>query len=418
MNKVSIITIGDELLIGQVIDTNSAWIAQELSKYGIAVGRRVAIGDDSEAINSALAEEANYSDIILITGGLGPTADDITKPTLCRFFNGKLVRNDEALRNVERLFSEVFKREITERNILQADVPDVCEVMQNTVGTAPGMIFNKDGKVFMSMPGVPHEMKHMVRRSVIPYLLHKFSFPFIIHRTLITFGVGESTIADMLTDFEDNLPDHVKLAYLPNYGLVRLRLSATGRDEKTLVDEVEKQSLSLQALVAEYMIATEDMPMQNLLAGSLSANNETLCAAESCTGGYIAHLLTQIPGASAWFDGSAVTYSYKAKQDILGVSKTTLMNFGAVSEEVVREMAAGALKRFRTTYTIAVSGIMGPGGGMPDKPVGMVWVAVGNNDQIVTKCFQFRFDRKKNIELTAMNAMNLLRAFITKTNKK
>ncbi len=412
MIKLSIITIGDELLIGQVIDTNSAWIAQTLSEFGISVTRRVAVGDQAEAINTALQQESTYSDVILITGGLGPTADDITKPVLCNFFGGKMVTNEAALQNVQHLFAEVFRRPITERNILQAEVPDVAEIIQNSMGTAPGMIFNKEGKIFISMPGVPYEMHAMMLKNVIPYLVGKFSFPYLIHRTHITFGVGESTIADLLQDFENSLPGYIKLAYLPNYGMVRLRLSASGTNKDQLVKEVDDFSANLTMLVKEFLIATGDVTMQQIVADLLQKKNETMSTAESCTGGYIAHLLTLVPGASSWFEGSTVSYSYKAKEDLLHVKKTTLMQCGAVSEEVVREMAAGALKAFGTTYTVAVSGIMGPGGGMADKPVGMVWVAVGNKKKLIAKKFQFRFDRKKNIELTAVNALNYLRRFI------
>ena len=412
MSKASIITIGDELLIGQVIDTNSAWMAQELNKHGIAVGRRVAVGDAWDEIWRALDEESAAADIILITGGLGPTSDDITKPLLCKYFAGNMVTNEAALANVKYLFAEVFKREITPRNILQGEVPDVCTVLQNSVGTAPGMVFTKGEKIFVSMPGVPFEMQQMMATDVIPMLKQKFDFPHIAHKTLLTFGVGESFIADILAAFESNLPTHIKLAYLPNYGMVRLRLSSTGKEMQTTNDEIDRYFETLQNLVEPYLVVTEDIRMQNVVAQLLQKHQRTLCTAESCTGGYISHLITAIPGSSLFYDGSVISYSYKAKEDLLQVKKQTLEMFGAVSEEVVKEMAAGALQNIHSNYTIAVSGIMGPDGGMEGKPVGTVWVAVGNNKKLETKKFRFRFARQRNIELTAVNALNMLREFI------
>ena len=412
ITQASIITIGDELLIGQVIDTNSAWMAQELNKAGIRVCRRVAVGDVWNEIWTALDEESRHADIILITGGLGPTADDITKPLLCKYFNGKLVTDAAALENVQYLFETVFRRPLTDRNIKQAEVPDVCTVLQNKRGTAPGMLFKKEGKIFISMPGVPHEMKGMITADVIPSLLRLFSFPHIAHRTLLTFGIGESMLADMIQDFEEALPAHIKLAYLPNYGMVRLRLSSTGFNKEAIDKEVDDLFAILQTAVKDYLVTNEDEPMEDVLAKLLLQRKKSVSTAESCTGGYIASLLTAKAGASAYYDSSVVSYSYKAKEDLLGVKKDTLETLGAVSEEVVIQMAKGALKNTGTDYTIAVSGIMGPGGGTEDKPVGTVWVAVGDNKKIVTHKFYFRFDRERNIMLTAMNALNLLRKFI------
>lgn len=407
-----IITIGDELLIGQVIDTNSAWMAQELNKAGIRVCRRVAVGDVWDEIWQALDEESKHADIILITGGLGPTADDITKPLLCKYFGGQLVTDEKALANVKYLFETVFRRPLTDRNIKQAEVPDVCTVVQNKRGTAPGMWFEKNGKIFMSMPGVPHEMKGMMADDVVPRLQKHFLFPHIIHRTLVTFGIGESMLADLIQGFEEALPEHIKLAYLPNYGMVRLRLTTSGTDKDAVEKEVNGFFAQLQVLVKEYLIANEDETMQDAVAKLLLQRKQTVSTAESCTGGYIASLITAKAGASNYYDGSVVSYSYKAKEDLLGVDKNILETLGAVSEEVVIQMAKGALKNIGTDYTIAVSGIMGPGGGTGEKPVGTVWVAVGNNKNIITQKFHFRFDRERNIALTAMNALNLLRKFI------
>lgn len=418
MTQASIITIGDELLIGQVIDTNSAWMAQQLNKAGIRVCRRVAVGDVWDEIWNALDEESKHADIILITGGLGPTADDITKPLLCKYFDGKLVVNEAALENVKYLFEKVFRRPITsDRNLKQAEVPDTCTVIQNKRGTAPGMWFEKIGKVYVSMPGVPHEMQGMMTNDVIPSLVKKFTLPHITHRTLLTFGIGESILADLIQDFEEGLPSHIKLAYLPNYGMVRLRLTSISNDKAAAEKEIDELFASLQIKVKDYLITNEDEPMQDVVAKLLKRFNKTMSTAESCTGGYIASLITAKPGASEYYNGSVVSYSYKAKEDLLGVEKNVLETLGAVSEEVVTQMAKGALKSLNTDYTIAVSGIMGPGGGTDEKPVGTVWVAAGSNKKIVTQKFQFRFDRERNIALTAVNALNLLRKLIIEENQ-
>ncbi len=409
--QASIITIGDELLIGQVIDTNSAWMAQELNKAGIRVVRRVAVADVWDEIWTALDEEQKHADIILITGGLGPTADDITKPLLCKYFGGKMIVNDEAKQNVLDIFTKL-NRPIIDRNLKQAEVPDVCTVLLNKRGTAPGMLFNKDGKIFVSLPGVPHEMKGLVTDDVIPMLVNQFQFPTIIHKTLLTAGVGESFLAELIKDFEEALPAHIKLAYLPNYGMVRLRLSATGFNADETEKEIHWLFETLKSLVVDYLVTDIDEPMENVVGKLLTAKGKTMCTAESCTGGYIAHLLTSIPGSSVFFDGGVISYSYLAKEDLLQVDKATLETKGAVSEEIVLQMAKGALQNIKSDYVIAVSGIMGPGGGMPDKPVGTVWIAVGNATNIQAQKLYFRFDRTRNIQLTAMNALNLLRKFI------
>ena len=416
MIHASIITIGDELLIGQVTDTNSAFIAREMNAAGFAICRRVAVGDDKKQIINALNEEKKYADIILITGGLGPTADDITKPLLCEYFGGKLVVNEAALANVKHLFENIFKRPLTERNIKQGEVPDVCTVLQNKRGTAPGMMFTQtfEGKekFFFSMPGVPHEMMGMMTYDVIPILQKRFVAAHISHRTLLTADVGESFLADMINDFEESLPEHIKLAYLPSYGMVRLRLTSINDDPGTHNKILDDQFTSLQNLVREYMVTNADESLEKTLGNLLISKGKTICTAESCTGGYIAHLLTSVAGASAFYEGSVVSYSYGAKEDLLQVNKTTLEKMGAVSEDVVKEMAAGALKNIRSDYVIAVSGIMGPEGSMPDKPVGTVWICVGNKEKLETQKLHFRFDRERNIHLTALNAMNMLRKFI------
>ena len=411
MTEASIITIGDELLIGQVIDTNSSWMAQELNLAGIKVVRRVAVGDVWNEIWNALDEESKHADIILITGGLGPTADDITKQLLNDYFKGKLVVNEGALKNVKEIFAKL-NRPMIDSNLKQAEIPDTCKVILNNRGTAPGMWFEREGKIFISMPGVPYEMKGMMIDYVIPTHRTHFTFPHITHQTLLTVGIGESFLAEKLKDFEANLPSAIKLAYLPNYGMVRLRLSSVGLDKEIIDKQVQEYFEALQVLVQEHLVTNLDEPMEKVTGKLLLARNKSMCTAESCTGGYIAHLLTSIPGSSSFYDGSVISYSYKAKEDLLGVSKETLETKGAVSEEVVIQMAKGALASIQSDYVIAVSGIMGPDGGLPDKPVGTVWIAVGNKNKIEAQKLHFRFDRQRNTQLTATNALNMLRKFI------
>ncbi|HVX26473.1 MAG TPA: competence/damage-inducible protein A [Parafilimonas sp.] len=411
--KASIITIGDELLIGQVIDTNSAWIAQQLNTIGIWVSRRVAVGDMREEILKALNEEGESSDIILITGGLGPTKDDITKKVLCDFFGGKMIMHEETLAHVTYLFEHVFKRPmpLLDVNRKQAEVPDVCTVLKNDVGTAPGMLFEKNRKIFISMPGVPHEMRFIMQKHVLPLLKQKFDLPFIDHRTLLTAGIGESFLAERIKDFENDLPPLIKLAYLPNHGMVRLRLTAQG--EKTEVENLlNEQFNKLKEQVKDVMAIDEDITFQVLLGRLLTEKNKTVATAESCTGGYIAHLITSVAGSSAYFKGSVVSYDNSIKKNILHVDDVTLNTAGAVSEETVEQMIEGILNVMQTDYAVAVSGIMGPGGGSEEKPVGTVWMAVGNKNKIETKKMNFRFDRRRNIELTSINALHLLCKFI------
>ena len=406
----SIITIGDELLIGQTIDTNSAFMAQELNKVGISVHRRLAIGDVWKDIWQSLDEESKLSNIILITGGLGPTADDITKPLLCQYFSGRLIVNEAALNNVKTIF-EKLNRPLLERNLKQAEVPDVCTVLQNKRGTAPGMWFEKDGRIFISMPGVPHEMKGMMLNDVLPILQTKLQLLPIVHRTLLTAGIGESFLAERIKEFESSLPTNIRLAYLPNYGMVKLRLSATGNDAKTIA-ELEALFDMLKQQVSDVMVIDEDISLQEAVGRLLISKNKTVATAESCTGGYISHLITSNRGSSNYFKGSVVSYDNEIKENILNVSHETLETMGAVSEDTVVQMIKGTLHNLKTDYALATSGIMGPDGGSVDKPVGMVWVAVGNREKVRTHAFHFRFDRQRNIELTAHNALNMLRKFI------
>lgn len=409
--NAAIITIGDELLIGQTIDTNSAFIAQQLNHIGIWVKRRVAIGDVKEEILAALSEQARDCQVIIITGGLGPTADDITKPTLCEYFDARLVVNEGALQNVKDIFTRL-NRPLIARNLTQAEVPDACTVLPNNRGTAPGMWFEKDNRIYVSLPGVPNEMKGLMMDSVLPKLKEQLELPAVIHRTLLTSGIGESTIADVLVDFENNLPAHIKLAYLPAYGLVRLRLTSRGSRRESLEKELDEYFDRLKPLVKEWMIASEDISLEEAVNRLLKEKNKTVSTAESCTGGYIAHLITSRPGSSAIYNGSVVSYANEVKKELLGVKKETLENYGAVSEQTVLEMAKGALDSMHTDFAIATSGIMGPDGGSAEKPVGTVWIAVASRQRTKTIKPFFRFDRERNIEMTAHTALTLLYRFI------
>lgn len=416
MNEVNaaIITIGDELLIGQTVDTNSAWMANELNTIGVWLKRRVAVGDNETDIRYALDEESKQADIILLTGGLGPTADDITKPVLCSYFGGKLVRNEQVLTHIQHLFEKVYRRSgpMLERNLKQAEVPDNCTVLMNERGTAPGMWFEKDNKVYVSLPGVPHEMKGLMQKEVLPRLVKKLQMPFILHQTLLTFGVGESQLAEAIKDWEERLPSYIKLAYLPHFGLIRLRLTSMGDDKNVLESELEKLTIQLKELVKEWLVIDADMTIQQVVAKLLKEKKQTVGTAESCTGGYIAHLLTMDPGASSNFKGTVVAYDNQVKTDLLQVSPDAIQSFGAVSEEVVRQMVKGALQNLKTDFALATSGIMGPDGGGEKKPVGTVWVAVGNAEKTEAKEFHFRFDRMRNIEQTSIAALAMLQQFI------
>lgn len=409
--KASVITIGDELLIGQTIDTNSAWMAQELNKIGIWVHRRVAVGDVWDDIWHALQEEERLSQLILITGGLGPTADDITKPLLCHYFGGRMVVDPGALANVKHIFEDLLKRPLIERNLKQAEVPDVCKVLQNRRGTAPGMWFEKEGRIFISMPGVPHEMKGMMTHDILPELQERFTLPVIEHRSLLTAGMGESFLAERIADFETQLPSNIKLAYLPSYGMVRLRLTATGRSER-LVAELEAEFDMLKSLVQDILVTDQDIPMQEVVGRLLAERGMTIGTAESCTGGYIAHLLTSIPGSSRYFQGSIISYANVIKTDLLGVDPDVIARHGAVSRETAVQMVRGAKASLGTDFVLVTTGIMGPDGGSPEKPVGTVWVGLGYGEDIETHPFHFRFDRQRNTELTAAHGLNALRKFI------
>ncbi|MDB4922450.1 competence/damage-inducible protein A [Mucilaginibacter sp.] len=411
-----IITIGDEILIGQIVDTNSAWMAGQLNDIGIRIKQISSISDDREHILTAISEAAGRVDIILITGGLGPTKDDITKKTLAEYFNVKLVENKEALDNVLNIFSR-YNRPMLEVNKLQAQVPENCEVILNKNGTAPGMWFNVKGKIYISMPGVPHEMMYMMEDGVIPKLKSSLKLPIIIHKTILTIGEGESYLAERIADIEDSLPSFIKLAYLPKLGQVRLRLSAYGEDEALLRNKVNEFSTKIVERIGNVVAAEEDITIEKVILNYMAENNLTLSVAESCTGGYISHLITQHAGSSKVFFGGAISYSYELKESILGVKKETLAKFGAVSEETATEMVKGALHNFKSDYALAVTGIAGPDGGTVDKPVGTVWIAVASANKTVVKKLTFGNKRRQNIERSAVSALNMLNTLLHNSGK-
>jgi nicotinamide-nucleotide amidase len=414
-----IITIGDEILIGQIVDTNSAFIAQQLNAIGLRVKQISSVSDDREHILTALAEAKSRADVILITGGLGPTKDDITKKTLAEYFNVGLVENKDALANVEAIFMRIrgTLANMLDINRQQALVPQNCEVILNKNGTAPGMWFNVDDKIYMSMPGVPHEMMYMMEDSVIPKLKATLKLPVIVHKTILTSGEGESYLAKRIEDIEDELPPYIKLAYLPKLGQVRLRLSGYGQDEAALKHEVDAFADQIIARVSNVVIAQEDITLEKAILNRMEAAGLTLSVAESCTGGYISHLITQHPGSSKVFLGGGVTYSNELKESLLGVKHETLEQHGAVSGETVTGMVEGAIKHFKSDYAIAVTGIAGPDGGTEEKPVGTVWIGVSNGEKTQIKKFTFGNKRVQNIERSAISALSMLNTLLVENIK-
>ncbi len=406
-----IITIGDELLIGQVVDTNSAWMAQRLNEIGIKVKQISSVSDDESHILKALYEASLRADIILITGGLGPTKDDITKKTLCKYFKTGLKFDEESFKIIESIFIS-RGRQVTPINRLQAEVPENCIVLHNYQGTAPGMWFEQNEKIYVSMPGVPSEMKGLMEKIVIPKIKERFPLVPIIHKTILTQGIGESYLSDLISSWEDNLPSHIKLAYLPAAGMVRLRITAKGVDEEALLKEVNAEALKLKALIGEYIYGYENDRLEGLIGRLLRDQKKTISTAESCTGGFIAHKITSIPGSSEYYIGSIVAYANEIKVNELDVDFHIFEKYGAVSEEVVKSMASNVRKKFKTDYSIACSGIAGPDGGTIDKPVGTVWIAVSNAEKTITRKLQLGTNRERVILETAQHALNVLRKML------
>ena len=409
--NVEIITIGDEILIGQIVDTNSAWMAKELNRAGFELAQISSVHDDAQHIIESLDLALNRADIVLFTGGIGPTKDDITKQTLCGYFDTKLIYDASVYQNIERLFVN-RPNAMNELNRLQAMVPENCTVIQNAVGTAPITWFEKNGKIIVSMPGVPNEMKHVMTTEIIPRLQAKFETPTLIHKTVQVYGYPESALAIKIADWENALPEFIKLAYLPNSGIVKLRLSGLMSNALGLEFIMNQHIDLLSQILDKSIVAYEDIPMEQLVGNMLLAKGKMLATAESCTGGNIAHLFTSIPGSSGFFKGSIVAYSNDVKENLLGVNSEDIHTFGAVSKTVVEQMANGARKLLKADVSIATSGIAGPSGGTADKPVGTTWIAASSSKITISKEYHFGTVREQNIQRATQAALLLLKEII------
>lgn len=409
---VEVLAIGDELLYGQTMDTNSHWLSIELDKAGFKISRRTTIGDNEEQILSALADAENRASIILITGGLGPTTDDLTKPCLVKYFNCETAIHEEALMEVTAFFKSRGK-ELTELNRQQAALPICSTKITNTLGTAPGMWFEKkaDGevKVFVAMPGVPHEMKKMMTDTIIPKLKLTYQTPALFHQIIRTIGLGESFLADKISAWEKNLPKQIRLAYLPQLGEVKLRLTGTGDDLEKVKDRIDKAVSDLQAIIGDHIYGYGDEPLESVIGNMLRERKLKLSIAESCTGGYLSHLITSVIGSSDYYLGSLIPYDYEIKMRHLGVRPETLEKYGAVSEPTIIEMANSVRAKLNADIGVATSGIAGPGGATPDKPIGTVWIAYSDKHKTVTNKLQLSKDRMVNIKATAIAVLNLIR---------
>jgi nicotinamide-nucleotide amidase len=406
-----IITIGDEILIGQITDTNSAWLGQELSRLGIRVIHRASVSDNKSQILRALHDAAERAQLVIITGGLGPTKDDVTKHTLAEFFGCDLVLNERVLQWVTDIFT-MRKLPMLESNRQQAMVPANCDVLFNRSGTAPGMWFNQSETVFVSLPGVPFEMKTIFTEEVIPKIKEQFKLPAIFHHTIQTVGIGESFLARKIEAWENSLPPHIQLAYLPAVGAVRLRLSAYGDNEANLRNEVLNYTARLKDVAGEYIYAEGEISLPQAIGQLLREKQLSLSTAESCTGGYLAHLITSVPGSSAYYQGSVLAYANSVKVNELGVNEHILEEHGAVSEAVVIQMAESVRKKLATDYALATSGIAGPDGGTAQKPVGTVWIAVAGPEGSTARMFNMGDNRERTIQRTALSALDMLRRSI------
>ncbi|MDX9880510.1 MAG: competence/damage-inducible protein A [Prolixibacteraceae bacterium] len=413
--KAEIITIGDEILIGQIVDTNSAWISEQLNLYGIEVYQITSVHDSREHILAAIDSARKNADLVLMTGGLGPTRDDITKHTLCEYFGTRLVLDEEVLSRVQDMLTRRGVQ-INQLNRDQALVPESCKVIPNGTGTAPGMWFEKDDTIFVSMPGVPFEMMYMMENEILPRLQRTGKTKSIYHKTVLTQGLPESMLAETIEQWENSLPSFIRLAYLPSNLMVKLRLSAYGTDVGFLKAEVEKQIEVLKTIIPDYIFGYNDETLAGVVGKMLTRLGCTLSTAESCTGGNIAHFITSNPGSSAYFKGSVVAYSNEIKKQLLNVEQQSLEKYGAVSEQVACEMAAGVKKQMGTDYAVSTTGIAGPDGGTEEKPVGTVWIAVAGKNGVMTKKFSFWHNRERNILRSTQSALNLLRRIIIEEN--
>lgn len=403
-----IISIGDELLIGQVINTNASWIAEELNKVGVQVDQVTAIGDNSSDIKRVLKNACLRNDIILLTGGLGPTNDDTTKNVLAAYFNSDMIFHEPTFKHIQQLF-KLRNYQISPVNRKQAEIPEKCQPLTNVNGTAPGMWFEENGKVIVSMPGVPFEMRPMLLNQVIPRLKIAFDLPFIYHKTIMTHGLGESKLAERIQTVEENLPAYIKLAYLPQPGIVRLRLSAKGLEKEALEKEIELYCKKILEQIPELVFGFDDILIEDVVGKLLIAKNKNLSTAESCTGGYLAHLITSVPGSSQYFIGSIISYSNEVKIKELNVTKSDLDKYGAVSRQVVEQMALGVRKKYHTDFSLATSGIAGPDGGTEEKPVGTIWISLASDKGIQSELLHLGEHRGRNIRRTALAALNMLR---------
>jgi nicotinamide-nucleotide amidase len=411
MIKAEIITIGDEILYGQITDTNTQWISAELDKIGIKTVRKSSVGDTEEAILEIFEESSKRADLVIVTGGLGPTKDDITKKTFCKYFGSEIIVHVQAKIDVTAYFA---KRGfvLSGTNKSQYELPSNATYIQNTMGTAPGMWFNHEGVIYISMPGVPYEMKGLMNLSILPKLQEHFKTPVIFHKVIRTIGIGESTLAEMIDAWEDALPANIKLAYLPSMGSVKLRLTGFGEDLKTIENQVEEEFEKVFPTIQKFVYGYGNDELEEVIGRILIEKKQTVSVAESCTGGYLGHQFTKVSGSSAYFLGGILAYDNSVKISQLSVNPETLQNFGAVSEETVKEMAENVRKKLNTTYGLATSGIAGPNGGTPEKPVGTIWIAIATENQTITKKLSFGGFREQNIHLTALNILNLLRSIL------
>ncbi|MEO6176620.1 MAG: CinA family nicotinamide mononucleotide deamidase-related protein [Flavobacterium circumlabens] len=413
--KATIITIGDEILIGQIVDTNSGFIAKSLDRIGVEVHEMISISDDKKHILDTFAQLQNKVDVVVITGGLGPTKDDITKKTFCEYFNDEMVVNPEVLAHVTELIEGFYKRPISQLNKDQALVPSTCTVLHNKVGTAPGMWMKKENTVFISLPGVPYEMKYLVENEIIPRIINEYKRPYIIHKTILTYGQGESLVAERIEEWENNLPDFIKLAYLPNPGRVRLRLSARGTDKEVLEEALEANIKALDAIIHDIIVGYEENEtIESVVGKLLTKQNKTIATAESFTGGKIASILSAVPGASNYFKGSVVSYATEAKVNVLGVSQDIIDQYSVVSAEVASAMALNVKEILKTDYAIATTGNAGPAKGDSDAEIGTVFIALATPDGIITEEFNFGQPREKVIDRATIKSLEILQKEILK----
>ncbi len=409
--KLELITIGNELLTGKTIDSNSAWLAEQFNILGVKTGRITSVSDSRDEIISILKEAGKRSDIVIMTGGLGPTSDDITKPVLCEFFQTKLVFRPEVFDNIKSLLGKKGHR-INEHNRKQAEVPESATIVENMYGTAPGLWFEKEGTIFISLPGVPFEMKEIVRSGIIPGLKKLFEFPVIYYKTVLTQGSFEAMLAEKLENFEKEMPGDISLAYLPSPGIIKLRLGVTGKDKDGLERRIEEQIRKLWQIIPEYIIGYDDDTLENIVGKLLNVSGQSLSLAESCTGGTIASLITAVSGSSKYFKGGIVAYSNEIKTDQLAINPDVLNKYGAVSRQVVEDMATNTRLLFNTDYAVSVSGIAGPSGGTPEKPVGTTWIAVSGRKSTISNEFRFGDNRERNIRRASLTALNMLRKYL------